>query len=57
MSSEVGSVPEQAMQHHGQLGGQSDTRLSGTGTSCDRQRPTLQIETLTGRVRMTLAAS
>lgn len=42
MSSEVGSVPEQGM-HHRQLAGQRDTRLSGTGTSYDRQRPTPQI--------------
>ncbi|KSV84793.1 hypothetical protein N184_33780 [Sinorhizobium sp. GL28] len=33
------------MQHHRQLAGQRDTRLSGTGTSGDRQRPTLQIGT------------
>jgi len=33
------------MQHHRQLAGQRHTRLSGTGMSCDRQRPTLQIGT------------
>ncbi len=37
------SVPEHAMQHHRQLAGQRHARLSGAGTSCDRQRPTLQI--------------
>lgn len=43
MSNEIGSVPEHAMQHHRQLAGQRHARLFGAGTSCDRQRPTLQI--------------
>lgn len=33
------------MQHHRQLAGQRQARLSGTGMSCDRQCPALQIRT------------